>query len=373
MILDIDDTQIIYDNDKIREEETMKCVKSLADEIDPALKVTADFSKNHDDGKLPVLDLKVWIGENKNGETKILYTHYMKEVSSRATIHYRSSHSMSMKKNVLINEIGRIVDNCTEELDVDERNSHVTYLMRRMQFSEYPRNVRQEVVTEAMKRYDKKSHRTLRDADDRTRVNENQKGSKHMWYSKRGDYESVMFVEATPESEFMRKVQKVVRDLKLKIKVVERAGVTIKGLLQRSNPFGVPDCHREDCLLCAQGSGTDCRVRGCVYQYNCDECNRKYRGQTGRSIYERNKEHIEAWKKKDDECPLQRHANLYHEGGHFVAELEVLAKCYGKPSRRLITESVYIEELDDDMTMNGKGEWSYVKLAKVQVHGQNNG
>ena len=75
LILDIDDTQIIYDNDKIREEETMKCVKSLADEIDPALKVTADFSKNHDDGKLPVLDLKVWIGENKNGETKILYTH----------------------------------------------------------------------------------------------------------------------------------------------------------------------------------------------------------------------------------------------------------------------------------------------------------
>ena len=242
-----------------------------------------------------------------------------------------------------------------------------------MQFSEYPRKIRQEVVMKATKRFRKKSHDAIRNLDERIRINESKTRSKHMWYSKKGEYESVMFVEATPESELMYRIRKVVRDLKLKIKVVERAGVTIKGLLQRSNPFGIPDCQREECLLCAQGSGTDCRVRGCVYQYSCDECDRKYRGQTGRSIYERNREHIEAWKKKDDECPLQRHANLYHGGGHFVAELQVLAECYGKPSRRLITESVYIDELDDTMTMNGKSEWSYVKLAKVHVHGQNNG
>ena len=82
---------------------------------------------------------------------------------------------------------------------------------------------------------------------------------------------------------------------------------------------------------------------------------------------------MESWVKSDDECPLQRHANLFHGGGHFVAELKVLSECYGKPSRRLITESVLIDELPETMTMNGKNEWSYVKLAKVQVHGQGNG
>ena len=110
-----------------------------------------------------------------------------------------------------------------------------------------------------------------------------------------------------------------------------------------------------------------------MYEYTCEECERQYRGQTGRSIYERDREHIESWEKGDDESPLQRHANIYHGGGNYVAELKVLAKCYGKPSKRLITEAVLIDELPDAMTMNGKGEWSYVKLAKVQMHGQSNG
>ena len=188
-----------------------------------------------------------------------------------------------------------------------------------------------------------------------------------------GQYESVMFVEATPDSELMKRIQGVVKKLNMRIKVLERAGATVKGLLQRSNPFGVRDCGRDNCLICCQGCGTNCRTRGCVYEYNCEDCSRKYRGQTGRSVYERTKEHMESWVKSDDECPLQRHANLFHGGGHFVAELKVLSECYGKPSRRLITESVLIDELPETMTMNGKNEWSYVKLAKVQVHGQGNG
>ena len=144
---------------------------------------------------------------------------------------------------------------------------------------------------------------------------------------------------------------------------------TIKGLLQRSNPYGVRDCQRDKCLICCQGCGTDCRTRGCVYEYTCEECRRK----SSRSVYERNKKQLKQWEEGDDECPLQRHSNLYHNGGHFVAEVKVLAKCYGKPSRRLITEAVLIDELPNTMTMNGKSEWSYVKLAKVQMRGQSNG
>ena len=158
--------------------------------------------------------------------------------------------------------------------------------------------------------------------------------------------------------------------LDMKIKVVERVGVTIKGLLQRSNPFGVPDCCRDKCIVCCQGDGDDCRTGGCVYQYRCVDCERLYRGQTGRSAYERNKEQIEAWEAGEDDSPLQRHANLFHDGGHFDAEIKIIARCYGKPSRRLITEAVMINEIPQQMAMNSKAEWSYIKLAKVQVPGQ---
>ena len=40
-------------------------------------------------------------------------------------------------------------------------------------------------------------------------------------------------------------------------------------------------------------------------------------------------------------------------------------KCFGKPSRRLITEAVMIEELGENETMNSKSEWGYVNLRKI--------
>ena len=107
--LDVENTAMMNEDKAVREERTMERVKTLANEIDPALGVTVDYSSRHRDGRLPVLDLKVWVNKNIEGIYKVLHSHYMKEVASRGTIHFRSSHSMQMKKNVLVNEIGRIL------------------------------------------------------------------------------------------------------------------------------------------------------------------------------------------------------------------------------------------------------------------------
>ena len=124
-------------------------------------------------------------------------------------------------------------------------------------------------------------------------------------------------------------------------------------------------------MLCAKGEGADCRTRGCVYEMKCEDCGRMYRGQTGRTEYFRGKEHLLAWIAEEDDCPLQRHASLYHNGGGFEVSLRILAECFGKPSRRMITEAVLIDEIPRGMTMNNKSEWTYVKLNKVQVPGRN--
>ena len=58
---------------------------------------------------------------------------------------------------------------------------------------------------------------------------------------------------------------------------------------------------------------------------------------------------------------------MYHDGETFDIDIKILAQCYGKPTRRMITESVMIDELSADMTMNNKSEWSYVKLSKVGI------
>ena len=58
---------------------------------------------------------------------------------------------------------------------------------------------------------------------------------------------------------------------------------------------------------------------------------------------------------------------MYHEGCEVNVGCKVLSRCFGKPSRRMISEAVYIDELKDSETMNSKREWSYTKLNKVVV------
>ena len=45
--------------------------------------------------------------------------------------------------------------------------------------------------------------------------------------------------------------------------------------------------------------------------------------------------------------------------------LKILKNCFGDPITRRISEAVLIDELSADETMNGKNEWTYIKLNKI--------
>jgi hypothetical protein len=91
---------------------------------------------------------------------------------------------------------------------------------------------------------------------------------------------------------------------KMKINIVEKVGETMKTVLQRSDPFGSKICGRNDCFICNQGLPLNCRERGCVYELTCIECNKHYRGQTSRAVYDRTKEHVKDWSDKSENSPL---------------------------------------------------------------------
>ena len=97
------------------------------------LTVSTDCCSNNDDRKTPILDLKVWVAKTTTGEWKILHSHYTKEVSSRQVMHSHSSHGERMKKNVMINEIDRIMRNSSPHLTWNETIiPSVEYYIRRM-------------------------------------------------------------------------------------------------------------------------------------------------------------------------------------------------------------------------------------------------
>ena len=69
--------------------------------------------------------------------------------------------------------------------------------------------------------------------------------------------------------------------------------------------------------------------------------------------------------RKGEKSPLWKHTEECHEGQWFDMEVSVTDRNFGKPSRRMITEAVRINGLDDDKAMHAKREWTYMRLDKV--------
>ena len=335
-------------------------LKVLADEIDPSLTVKTDVTEQHDDKKLPILDLKVWIGKSENGDVKILYNHFMKEVSDRRVIDEKSAHGEKMKENVLVNDMCRVMGNCSERLgSEDGKNKYLNHYMKRLQYSGYDERKRGRMLKKALKKHEKKKEVGSNRQSRRSRKND-------AWYLEGGKNETVMFVNSTPGERLKKKIERIAKKYKMKMKVVERRGRTVKSMIQKSYPFPNDKCGREDCVICKNDQNVNCKARGVVYEVECLEegCGMKYIGQTGRSLYERMKEHNN-WNVRD--CsenikPLVRHSSEYHEGKKFSTSVKIKECMYGKPSRRMIGEAVYINDLLDSEAMNGKNEWSYIRL-----------
>ena len=98
---------------------------------------------------------------------------------------------------------------------------------------------------------------------------------KNDWY-KQGGKEAVIFVPATPNSQLQRKYQKEIKRQGFKIKVVEKAGIAIKRLLQRSDPCKPRQCEREDCLVCRTDGKGPCDRQSVTYEIKYTECNNIY-------------------------------------------------------------------------------------------------
>lgn len=76
------------------------------------------------------------------------------------------------------------------------------------------------------------------------------------WFRK-GGYETVIFVPATPGSQIKRRYMREIKATEFKIKVVEQSGTTLKAMLQKSDPFKQRRCTKADCLLCrTDGKGS---------------------------------------------------------------------------------------------------------------------
>ena len=64
--------------------------------------------------------------------------------------------------------------------------------------------------------------------------------------------------------------------------------------------------------------------------------------------------------RENESKPLARHSYDEHEGKKIRFDVKVKGNAYGKPSRRMLTEAVYIDDMRMSESMNGKRGWTHV-------------
>ena len=183
---------------------------------------------------------------------------------------------------------------------------------------------------------------------------------KNRWYEK-GGYETVMFVDATPNGELAAECKKALKSSELKIRVVERSGKSLRNVLSRSDPFQKDPCGKDTCKVCNVNPKINCRRRDVVYRMKClgcaenDERDGTYIGETARSIGERASEHLVKYEQSEKNSVFHKHMLERHDSVPQDVNVEILAVCSGDAMLRQVTEAVFINELNP--TLNTKEEW----------------
>ena len=231
------------------DEHWMRKVKDWGNQIHQSMKIKVDYPSLHKDQKMPILDLKVWIKERKENQKIVVHEYYYKEVATKTMLHARAAMPHSMKRTTLTQELLRVMLRCSPELGWEAIIPHLDHTMLRMQYSGYSKQFRAETLKSAINAYKeimrKDSDGTqpmYRDKSWNKDVREIEKRRKKGGWFKKGGNESVIFIPTTPGSTLKKKYQAIIKKSKMKIKVVERAGTTLKQHLQRSNPLGDNKC-----------------------------------------------------------------------------------------------------------------------------------
>ena len=100
-------------------------------------------------------------------------------------------------------------------------------------------------------------------------------------------------MEATPNGRLGKAYRKGPKEAGFKIRVVERAGKSLKKILTISDPFREGKCNQNKFKICKFDSSANCKGRGVVYQIKRQGCTGSstndglYVGETARSIGER--------------------------------------------------------------------------------------
>ena len=372
--------KIMIDPSKVAEDELInaderlaRVLLDIANSILACVKMEGAWPSQSNDGKLPILDMKVWT----NREGTILYQHYEKPVSSTTVLHSKSAHSSACKRSVHTQEVIRRILNCSRSLDWNsEVAPFVTDYMNRMKAAEYNERYRKAVLDHALgimdskwKAHDEGTRPLYRAKDYKKEERRAAKEKKKHEWAKKGGYIAPIFVPATPGSVLLKEMRRVAEEEGkegILFNIVETGGGRLKRQLQKSNPTAPPGCDKEDCPCCkdGRGKGGQCHRPNVNYEIICEQCpevaRATYYGESSRNLITRMDEHIGA--ARGEGSFMRKHMEEKHAGeeSKFRARVTHMNRdCL----TRQIREGVLIR--NNPNALNTKTEWHLPALFRV--------
>jgi len=174
-------------------------------------------------------------------------------------------------------------------------------------------------------------------------------------------------VQATPGSLLKNRYIEEIEGTGFKIKVIERSGVTLKRMLQRSDPFREKECNNINCLVCSTGGKGPCGSTSVTYELVCQLCRQKYIRETSRSAYTCRKEHLRALEHREQRSVMWSHSCEKHDGNIPGFTMNVTGMFQSDAMLRQIWESIQINKVQQDQLINTKSEWSYFRIPRSVV------
>ena len=150
---------------------------------------------------------------------------------------------------------------------------------------------------------------------------------------------------------------------KLPFSVVYTKARKLRDMFCRSRPLDKLVCTREGCKVCDRLAGAyNCKVKGPVYKVICNYDGENYRGESGRTAYDRLGEHYNYTKNPNAKSykaqTLAKHYSLHHNGLAPNLTFEI-TDIETNTLKRKIIEAYRIR--NENPTLNDKNELDFIK------------
>ena len=361
---------------------TARTMASIMSSIDPDIQLTWDAPGNNPDGRMPVLDLKLWMETDEFGVNKVRFTFYEKPMATQYVIKRESALPWQVKKMTLAGEVARRRLNMDSQAWEEEGSQVMDKFNFKMLTSGYNEHERRVVVKEGLARFANLKDKV--DAGKRPLYRKaswmkEERGLQKILKSKKwaGNAESVVFVQSTPDEALKKSIQEVANKSAFKIRVVERGGRTLKSILQKSNVIPNKRCWDESCPVCQTEEKGQCCRENSGYSIQCETCwedperadlpiqDRKFimHGETNRTARVRCLEHKSALLRRDN-SNLWEHCVKEHDGQMASFAYKVTRTFHRDSLLRQIDEAWRLEN-EAGTILNDKLE--FVKPFGVQI------